>query len=38
MSTLLIRNIDTVVTCDEKDRVLHNADLFIRRRIIDPSC
>ena len=30
MSTLLIRNIDTVVTCDEKDRVLHNADLFIR--------
>ncbi len=28
MSTLLIRNIAQLVTCDDKDRVLHNADLY----------
>ena len=28
MSTLLIKNIHQLVTCDDKDRVLHNADLY----------
>ena len=28
MSTLLIKNIHQLVTCDDEDRVLHNADLY----------
>jgi len=30
MSTLLIRGIDTVVTCDDADRVLRNVDLYCK--------
>ena len=28
MSTLLIKNIHQLVTCDDEDRVLQNADLY----------
>ena len=28
MSTLLIRNISQLVTCDDGDRVLQNADIY----------
>ena len=30
MSTLLLTNLDTVVTCDGDDRVLHGVNLFCR--------
>ncbi len=28
MSTLLVKNIQTLITCDDGDRILHNVDLF----------
>ena len=28
MSTLMLRNVHTIVTCDDEDRVLRNADVF----------
>ena len=34
MSTLLIRNIRTLVTCDDADRVLENADLYCENGLI----
>jgi len=30
MSTLLIKNIESLVTCDDADRLLHNADIFCK--------
>jgi len=30
LSTLLIKNIDSIVTCDQKDRVLKNQNIFIQ--------
>lgn len=30
MSTLILKNIDTLVTCDSDDRVLHDVDVIIR--------
>ena len=34
MADLFIRNIDTIVTCDDRDQVLHNADLAIEGGVI----
>ena len=28
MASLLLRNIQTLITCDEHDRILHNVDLY----------
>lgn len=35
MSTLLIKNIDTLVTCDGEDRVLENVSIFCRDGLIE---
>ncbi|MCR5321833.1 MAG: 8-oxoguanine deaminase [Lachnospiraceae bacterium] len=34
MSTILIKNIDTVVTCDDSDRILRNTDILIKENLI----
>lgn len=34
MSTLLIKNISTVVTCDDKDSVLKNVDILVKDNVI----
>ena len=35
MATLLIKNIDTIVTCDDADRILRHADIFCRDGLIE---
>ena len=34
MSTLLIRNISTLVTCDDLDQILHNIDMYVENGTI----
>ena len=34
MSTILIKNIDTVITCDDSDRILRNADILVKENLI----
>ena len=34
MSSLLIRNLQTVVTCDDQDRMLHGVDLYAENGVI----
>ena len=35
MATLLVKNIGYVVTCDDDDRILKNANVFVRDGVID---
>ncbi len=35
MGTVLIKNIDTIVSCDEKDTMYRNADILIRDNLIE---
>ena len=35
MATLLVKNIGYVVTCDDDDRILKNANVFVRDGVTD---
>ena len=35
MADLLVKNIGYVVTCDDDDRILKNANVFVRDGVID---
>ena len=34
MSTLLLKNLHTLVTCDDRDAVLHHVDLYCEDGVI----
>ena len=34
MSTLLLKNIHTLVTCDDRDQILHGVDLYCEDGLI----